>query len=143
MCVCVNVTFGYSLFSGFVSTRRQLSPHSQFGSVLVAAAPFIFVLVASPSFAISCAFVVLLSLGEALISPRLNEYAASIAPLGREGTYLALGHSPNFLGKVFSGFSGELLNAYCPCHQSACEPYARTLTPSIAVSLFSIFTHSQ
>lgn len=24
--------------------------------------------------------------------------------------------------KVFSGLSGELLNAYCPCYRSACEP---------------------
>jgi hypothetical protein len=95
---------------------------SQVGSILVTAAPFIFVVAASPSFFISCLFVILLSLGEALIAPRLNEYAASIAPIGREGTYLALGHSPNFLGKMLSGFSGELLNSYCPCFRSVCEP---------------------
>jgi hypothetical protein len=69
----------------------------QIGSILVALAPFAFVAFA-PSFAVAAAFVVVLSLGEALITPRLNEYAASIAPVGREGTYLALGHSPMFLG---------------------------------------------
>ena len=31
-------------------------------------------------------------------------------------------HPTKIAAKVFSGLSGELLNAYCPCHRSACEP---------------------
>lgn len=60
-------------------------------------------------------FIVMLSLGEALWSPRLYEYAAAIAPKGQEASYMALSMLPYFLGKFFvGGLSGWLLNKYCP-----------------------------
>jgi dipeptide/tripeptide permease len=60
-------------------------------------------------------FIVLLSLGEALWSPRLYEYAAAIAPKGREASYMALSLLPFFLGKFFvGGLSGWLLEKFCP-----------------------------
>ena len=60
-------------------------------------------------------FVTLLSLGEALWSPRLYEYAAAIAPKGQEASYMALSLLPYFLAKFFvGGSSGWLLAHFCP-----------------------------
>ncbi len=60
-------------------------------------------------------FVTLLSVGEALWSPRLYEYAAAIAPKGQEASYMALSLLPYFLAKFFvGGSSGWLLAKFCP-----------------------------
>jgi MFS family permease len=60
-------------------------------------------------------FIVLLSVGEAIWSPRLYEYSAAIAPKGQEASYMALSMLPYFLAKFFvGGTSGWLLTKYCP-----------------------------
>lgn len=60
-------------------------------------------------------FIVMLSVGEAVWSPRLYEYAAAIAPKGQEASYMALSVLPYFLAKFFvGGTSGWLLEAFCP-----------------------------
>jgi len=60
-------------------------------------------------------FVVTLSIGEAVWSPRLYDYTMSIAKEGREGTYMALSSAPLFLVKLPVGMmSGYLLQKYCP-----------------------------
>ena len=60
-------------------------------------------------------FTVGLSIGEALWSPRLYEYAAAIAPKGREASYMAMTSLPYFFAKCGAGFlSGWLLAKYCP-----------------------------
>lgn len=57
----------------------------------------------------------ILTLGEVIWSPKLNEYTAAIAPKGQEGTYLGLSLVPWFLAKtVVSYFSGNLLNRWSP-----------------------------
>eukprot|EP00957_Ditylum_brightwellii_P165668 12611984-Ditylum_brightwellii.AAC.1 len=56
-----------------------------------------------------------LSIGEAIWSPRLYDYTMSISKEGREGTYMALSSAPLFLAKLPVGFmSGYLLQKYCP-----------------------------
>jgi MFS family permease len=60
-------------------------------------------------------FTVFLSIGEALWSPRLYEYAAAIAPKGQEASYMALSVLPYFFAKFGAGsLSGWLLATYCP-----------------------------
>jgi hypothetical protein len=60
-------------------------------------------------------FVITLSVGESLWSPRLYDYTTSVAQEGREGTYMALSSAPLFLAKLPVGFiSGKLLQRYCP-----------------------------
>ena len=60
-------------------------------------------------------FMVMLSVGEALWSPRLYEYAAAIAPNGQEASYMALTNLPLFGAKLVVGMlSGWLLANYCP-----------------------------
>lgn len=61
------------------------------------------------------AFVVTLSLGEALWSPRLYEYTAVVAPPGREASYMGLSQIPMFLAKPVVGWlSGAMLAQWCP-----------------------------
>lgn len=63
----------------------------------------------------SCVFMMLLSVGEAIWSPRLNDYTVSVSEEGREGTYMALSSAPLFLAKLPVGIlSGVLLQKYCP-----------------------------
>ncbi len=60
-------------------------------------------------------FVVMLSVGEALWSPRLYEYAAAIAPKGHEASYMALSLLPMFIAKfAVGGISGWMLSVFCP-----------------------------
>ncbi len=69
----------------------------------------------SPVYITLVIFVVVFSLGEAIWSPRLYEYTASVAPRGREGTYMSLSILPYFIAKFFVGpLSGWLLEHYCP-----------------------------
>ena len=61
------------------------------------------------------AMILVLTVGEALWSPRLYEYNVSIAPRGREATYVSLASLPYFLAKFLVGpTSGYLLSTYCP-----------------------------
>lgn len=69
----------------------------------------------STTVAASVAFIVVLSIGEAMWSPRLYEYTATIAPKGREASYMGLSQIPLFFAKPTVGFmSGWLLANYCP-----------------------------
>ena len=91
-------------------------------------------------------FVVVLSLGEALWSPRLYEYIAMMAPKGREASYMGLAELPLFAAKVPVGFmSGALIGGYCaedqPCQS---EPiwlivFGTTLAGPLIALLFSGF----
>jgi len=63
--------------------------------------------------AIFCMIIV--TIGEVVWSPKLNEYTAAIAPKGQEGIYLGLSMLPWFLAKTLvSAFSGHLLEYWCP-----------------------------
>jgi MFS family permease len=58
---------------------------------------------------------ILITIGEVVWSPKLNEYTAAIAPKGQEGTYLGLSLIPWFLAKtIVSVFSGHMLERWSP-----------------------------
>lgn len=60
-------------------------------------------------------FLLVLTVGEIIWSPRLQEYTAAIAPEGQEGTYLGLSMVPYFLAKTIVGLvSGHMLARWCP-----------------------------
>ena len=64
-------------------------------------------------------FIFIFTIGEAIWSPRLFQYSAEIAPVGKEGTYLALSYLPYFLAKMIAGpFSGYLLSIYVPANST-------------------------
>lgn len=83
------------------------------GALLTTAS--VFWLVLSSDVWAQIAFVVTLSLGEALWSPRLYEYTAVVAPPGREASYMGLSQIPMFLAKPVVGWlSGAMLERWCP-----------------------------
>lgn len=55
------------------------------------------------------------SIGEAFYSPRVYEYAVSVAPAGQEASYASLSAVPLLMGKLINSaaFAG-LLTRYCP-----------------------------
>jgi len=69
----------------------------------------------NPYYVMIFIYVLFLSLGEAIYSPRLYEYAAAIAPKGQEASYMALSSLPFFLAKLcMAPLSGILLARFCP-----------------------------
>jgi dipeptide/tripeptide permease len=83
------------------------------GAFISAMSPFVLCLGATNATVV--AMVVVLSLGEALWSPRVYEYAAMIAPRGRESSYMGLSYLPLFVAKIVVGpLSGFLLAHYVP-----------------------------
>jgi MFS family permease len=99
----------------FAPLSYQFSAYSQitFGAFITSISPFF--LVFGPYLWNAVMFVVVLSIGEALWSPRLYEYTVFITEKGREGIYMALASSPMFIATlVTGGTSGLLLENYCP-----------------------------
>ncbi len=83
------------------------------GAFISALSPF--VLCFGSSMPYQLGMILLLTIGEALWSPRLYEYNVSIAPRGREATYISLAALPYFLAKFLVGpTSGYLLATYVP-----------------------------
>jgi dipeptide/tripeptide permease len=96
-----------------VTRRWPVYPTIVAGALLSSVS--IFAMALSTSVAASVVFIVVLSLGEAIWSPRLYEYTATIAPRGRESSYMGLSEVPLFVAKPIAGFlSGWLLQTYCP-----------------------------
>jgi MFS family permease len=58
---------------------------------------------------------VVFSIGEALYSPRVYEYATSVAPKGQEASFASLSYIPLLMGKLATGaMFGPLMERYCP-----------------------------
>ena len=83
------------------------------GAFISSMSPFVLCFGSSMPFQLG--MILTLTIGEALWSPRLYEYNVSVAPRGREATYVGLASLPYFLAKFLVGpTSGYLLSAYCP-----------------------------
>lgn len=54
-------------------------------------------------------FIIVFTIGEAIWSPRLMQFSAEIAPIGKEGAYIALAMLPYFLGKMGATVVSEQL----------------------------------
>jgi POT family proton-dependent oligopeptide transporter len=99
----------------FAPLSYQFSAYTQitFGAFITSLSPFF--LVSTPHLYNSVMFVVVLSVGEALWSPRLYEYTIFITEKGREGIYMALASSPMFVATLMTGAtSGFFLETFCP-----------------------------
>jgi MFS family permease len=84
-----------------------------FGATISALSPFVLYFGSSMPYQIG--MIIVLTIGEALWSPRLYEYNVSIAPRGREATYVSLASLPYFLAKFLVGpTSGYLLATFVP-----------------------------
>jgi MFS family permease len=71
--------------------------------------------IAQAHYAMAVLCMVIITVGEVVWSPKLNEYTAAIAPKGQEGTYLGFSLLPWFLAKtIVSYFSGAMLMRWSP-----------------------------
>ncbi|MBU0518915.1 MFS transporter [bacterium] len=84
-----------------------------FGSLISAAS--VFFMGFGEAISLIVLYQVVLSIGEAIYSPRVYDYTASIAPPGREASYMAYSKAPMFFAKVAAGpATGFLLAGLCP-----------------------------
>ncbi|HJT45374.1 MAG TPA: MFS transporter, partial [Chthoniobacterales bacterium] len=87
-----------------------------------------------PYYVMSALYLTVFSIGEAFYSPRVYEYAASIAPPGQEASYGSLAYIPFLVGKLLIGTSGWLLAAFCPEH-GVCQAGKMWLIFALAASV--------
>ena len=81
---------------------------------LVMATPTFF-LTLGPNFNTLMAYLILMTIGEAMWQPRFLQWVAEIAPKGMTGIYMGIGQFPWFLTKVITAlYSGWFLQNYCP-----------------------------
>lgn len=88
-----------------------------YGSMVSALALFVLAIPAHGQtvYYTSIAALFVLTVGEVIWSPRLQEYTAAIAPEGQEGVYLGLSMIPYFVAKtIVSLLSGHMLDRWCP-----------------------------
>lgn len=96
-------------------TGALITSSSLFFIALPPFGPFADMEVGRYTYITSIIFLLVLTLGELIWSPRLQEYTAAIAPKGQEGTYLGLSMVPYFLAKtIISPASGYMLERWCP-----------------------------
>jgi len=74
-----------------------------------------FLLVIGPHLVPFLAYVVLMSIGEAMWQPRFLQWIAEVAPPGKTGLYMGIGQFPWFLTKFVTGlYSGYFVATYIP-----------------------------
>ncbi|MFM9025803.1 MAG: MFS transporter [Planctomycetaceae bacterium] len=96
-----------------LTRRMPVFPVLLVGATISALSPFM--LCFGSTLWMQVAMIAVLTVGEALWSPRLYEYNVAIAPRGQEATYVGLAKLPFFLAKlIVTPMSGWLLTNYCP-----------------------------
>ncbi len=81
---------------------------------LVMASPT-FILTLGPNIFTLFAFIIIMTIGEAMWQPRFLQWVAEIAPKGMTGIYMGIGQFPWFLTKVITAmYAGWFLMKYCP-----------------------------
>jgi POT family proton-dependent oligopeptide transporter len=74
-----------------------------------------FILATGPSFYTLMAYLLIMTVGEALWQPRFLQWVAEIAPKGMTGIYMGIGQFPWFLTKIITAlYSGWFLQNYVP-----------------------------
>lgn len=83
------------------------------GTFVMGSAPFI--LVSGPTIWALFAYIIVLTVGEAMWQPRFLQWVAEIAPKDMTGIYMGLGQFPWFMTKFLTSlYSGWFLMNYCP-----------------------------
>jgi proton-dependent oligopeptide transporter, POT family len=96
------------------------------GTTVMAAPTFI--LAIGPNFYTLMAYLVLMTLGEAMWQPRFLQWVAEIAPKNMTGIYMGIGQFPWFLTKVITSlYSGWFLMNYCPADTLPSEMNTETM----------------
>ncbi|MEG8947288.1 MFS transporter [Rosettibacter firmus] len=74
-----------------------------------------FILALGPSINTLMAYLILMTIGEAMWQPRFLQWVAEIAPKNMTGIYMGIGQFPWFLTKIITSlYSGWFLMKFCP-----------------------------
>ncbi len=97
-----------------------------YGTIVMAIPTFL--LAVGPNIYLFLFYVLMMTIGEAMWSPRFLQWIAEIAPKGKVGLYMGVGQFPWFLDKVFTGFySGYFLEKYCPKNTPVADLHTGTM----------------
>ncbi len=87
-----------------------------------------FILVMGPSFQNLMAYLIIMTIGEAMWQPRFLQWVAEIAPKNMTGIYMGIGQFPWFLTKVITSlYSGWFLMNYTPADTPISELNTETM----------------
>lgn len=90
------------------------------GTLIMAAPTFILAL--GPTMPNLMAYLLIMTIGEALWQPRFLQWVAEIAPKNMTGIYMGIGQFPWFLTKIITAlYSGWFLMHYCPADTPPAE----------------------
>jgi dipeptide/tripeptide permease len=96
-----------------LTTKRNTYKMMILGTFVMAFPTFILAL--GPSIYSVFAYLILMTIGEAMWQPRFLQWVAEIAPKGMTGIYMGIGQFPWFLTKVVTSlYSGWFLMNYAP-----------------------------
>jgi MFS family permease len=117
-----------------LSSKARVYNMMILGTTVMAAPTFI--LSIGPTVLGLFAYIIVLSIGEAMWQPRFLQYAAEIAPEGRTGAYMGVAQFPWFLTKMIVPlYSGIALSKWCPL-----EGPASTGTMWLVFGLMAVVT---
>ncbi len=87
-----------------------------------------FILAIGPSFSTLMAYLIIMTIGEAMWQPRFLQWVAEIAPKNMTGIYMGIGQFPWFLTKVITSlYSGWFLMNYVPAETPISELNTETM----------------
>lgn len=96
-----------------LTTKKDTYKMMIYGTFVMASPTFILAL--GPSIYTVFAYLILMTIGEAMWQPRFLQWVAEIAPKGMTGIYMGIGQFPWFLTKVVTSlYSGWFLMHYAP-----------------------------
>ncbi len=87
-----------------------------------------FILALGPSLYTAFAYLIIMTIGEAMWQPRFLQWVAEIAPKGMTGIYMGIGQFPWFLTKVITSlYAGWFLMHYCPANVPPAQLNTQTM----------------
>ena len=87
-----------------------------------------FILALGPNFNTLVAYIIIMTIGEAMWQPRFLQWVAEIAPKNMTGIYMGIGQFPWFLTKVITSlYSGWFLMHYCPVDTPPTQMHTETM----------------
>ncbi len=101
-----------------LTLKKKVYDMMIWGTFIMAAPAFL--LAIGPTWWTLYLYLIIMTVGEAMWSPRFLQYAAEIAPEGRTGEYMGVAQLPWFLTKVLVPllYSGTMMDRYCPAPQT-------------------------
>jgi len=108
------------------TTRRSTYGMMIVGTLIMASPTFLLAL--GPNIFTLFGYLIIMTIGEAMWSPRFLQWVAEIAPKGMTGIYMGIGQFPWFLTKIITSlYSGWFLMKYCPEGMPPSEMHTETL----------------